>query len=133
MLETARGELAMARGRHAEALGELRKSYETTRDLGSFAFLLGMETLASALAHQGDLDGAIRVLELGPRQKRQAAFHWANNGAFWMRNQLLLARLHRKAGRTADAQRIEADLLKLLAVADADHPILMELERLRKS
>jgi tetratricopeptide (TPR) repeat protein len=133
MLEVARGELAMARGRSAEALGHLRRSQEETRDLGSFGFLLGSETLASALARQGDLDGAIRVLELGPKQKRQAAFHWVNTGAFWMRNQLLLARLYRRAGRDGDAQRVEGDLLKLLAVADADHPFVVELRWLQSS
>jgi hypothetical protein len=71
--------------------------------------------------------------ELGPKQKRQAAFHWANNGAYWMRNQLLLARLHRKAGREADARRIEAEFSKLLVVADPGHQILLERRRLQES
>ena len=132
-LEAARGELAMARGQTAEAIQHLRNSLERTRDFGSFEFLLGMETLASALARQGDLDGAIGVLELGSKQRRQMAYHWVSNGVVWERNQLLLARLYRKAGRTVDAQRIEADLLKLLAAADADHPILLELQRLQSS
>jgi hypothetical protein len=92
-----------------------------------------METLASALAGQGDLDGAIRVLEFLSKQKRQVAFYIVSNGAFWEKNQLLLARLYRKAGRATDAQRIEEELLKLLAVADADHPILLELQRLSKA
>jgi hypothetical protein len=91
-----------------------------------------METLASALARQGDPEGATRVLELGSKQ-RHVAFHWVSNGFIWEKNQFLLARLYRKAGRAADAQRIEADLSKLLAFADADHPILLELQRLQKS
>jgi hypothetical protein len=45
-------------------------------------FLLGMETLASALAGQGDLDGAIGVLEVLSKQKRQVAFYLVSNGAF---------------------------------------------------
>jgi tetratricopeptide (TPR) repeat protein len=133
MPEAARGELAMARGRTAEAIAQLRESQRKTRYLGNASFLLGMETLASALDRRGDLDGAIGVLELGSKQKRQVAFHWVSNGFLWERNQLLLAQLYRKARRTADAQRIEGDLLKLLAVADADHPILLELQRLQKS
>ncbi len=131
--EAASGELSMARGRTSEALDQLRMSQERTRAVGDFELLLGTETLASALARQGDLEGAIRVLELGSKQKRQVAFHWMNNGAYWMRNQLLLARLYRKAGRAADAQKTEADLSNLLAVADADHPILVELRQLAKS
>jgi tetratricopeptide (TPR) repeat protein len=131
-LEAARGELAMARNRTAEAIDQLRKSRESTRVFGRAPFLLGTETLASALVRQGDLEGAIRALELGSRQ-RHVAFHWVSNGALWESNQLLLARLYRKAGRAADAKKVESDLLKLLAVADADHPILLELRRLERS
>ncbi len=131
-LEAARGELAMARGRTAEAIDQLRKSQESTRVFGRAAFLLGMQTLASALARQGDLDGAIRVLELGSTQ-RHVAFHWVSNGVLWEGNQLLLARLYRRAGRMADAQKLETELLNLLALADADHPILLELRRLQSS
>jgi tetratricopeptide (TPR) repeat protein len=127
-LEAVRGELAMARGQTGEAIRQLRKSQERSRFFGSAAFLLGMETLASALANRGNLDNAIGVLEFGSKQKRQVAFYWMSNGVLWERNQLLLARLYRKAGRAADAHRIEAELLKLLAIADADHPILLELQ-----
>jgi predicted Zn-dependent protease len=132
-LEAARGELAMARGRTAEAIHLLRKSQEQPRLMGRVAFWLGLETLASALARRGDLESAIRALEKGSQSKRLAVFHWGSNGAFWERNQLLLARLYRKAGRAPDAQRIEAELLKLLAVADPDHPLLLELQRLQSS
>jgi tetratricopeptide (TPR) repeat protein len=129
-LEAARGELAMARGQTAEAIHQLRESQKRTRVFGRAAFLLGLESLASALARQGDPEGAIRVLELGSKQ-RHVAFHWVSNGFLWTRNQFLLAQLHRKVGRAADAQRIEAELLNLLALADADHPILVELRRLQ--
>jgi tetratricopeptide (TPR) repeat protein len=129
-LEAARGELAMARGQTAEAIHQLKESQKRTRVFGRAAFLLGLESLASALARQGDLEGAIRVLELGSKQ-RHVAFHWVSNGFLWTRNQFLLAQLHRKVGRAADAQRIEAELLNLLALADADHPILVELKRLQ--
>jgi tetratricopeptide (TPR) repeat protein len=131
--EAARGELAMARGRTAEAIALLRESERKTRFLGNATFLLGMETLASALARRGDLGGAIAVLERGSKQRRQVAFHWVSNGFLWERNQLLLARLYRKASRVAEAQRIEAELSRLLALADADHPLLLELGRLQRS
>lgn len=130
-LQAARGELAMARGHTGEAIHQLRESQKRTRVFGRAAFLLGTQTLATALARQGDLEGAIRALERGSTHKKQVAFHWVSTGVLWERNQLLLARLYRQAGRAADAQRIEADLLNLLALADADHPIVVELRRLR--
>jgi tetratricopeptide (TPR) repeat protein len=130
LAEAVRGELAMARGQTAEAIVQLKKSQESTKGFGS-AFFLSMETLASALAHKGDLEGAVRVLEFTSQKKRLGVFNWVSNGPLWIRNHLLLARLYRKAGRAADAQRIEAELLNLLALADADHPILVELRRLQ--
>ncbi|HEY3124769.1 MAG TPA: tetratricopeptide repeat protein, partial [Thermoanaerobaculia bacterium] len=133
MPEAALGELAMARGRTAEAIALLRESQRKTRFLGNASFLLGTETLARGLERRGDLEGAIAVLERGSRQQRQVAFHWVSNGFLWERNQLLLARLYRKANRLVDAQRIEAELLNLLALADADHPLLLELQRLKRS
>ena len=42
------------------------------------------------------------------------------------RNQL--ANLYRSMGRAKEADAIDAELLKLLAVADADHPVLMRLK-----
>ncbi len=41
-----------------------------------------------------------------------------------------LARLYRKSGE-ARAREIEARLLKLLAAADADHPLVLELRSRR--
>jgi hypothetical protein len=40
-----------------------------------------------------------------------------------------LAQLYRQGGQQAEARRVEADLLKLLAHADADHPILRQLQQ----
>ena len=45
-----------------------------------------------------------------------------------MRVQMELAQLYRKVGREEEAQKIEAELLKLLAYADPDHPMLVELK-----
>ena len=45
----------------------------------------------------------------------------------WPRDRAQLARLYRKNGQEAEARAIESHLLKLLAVADADHPLLGEL------
>ena len=45
----------------------------------------------------------------------------------WLRANAQLARLYRKSGEEAKAREIEARLLKLLAAADADHPLVLEL------
>lgn len=45
----------------------------------------------------------------------------------WIRTSAQLARLYRKNGEDAKAQSIEAQLLKLLAAADQDHPVVREL------
>jgi len=49
-------------------------------------------------------------------------------GSLCLRVRFLLAQLYRKVGRGQEAQEIEADLLKLLAYADPDHPILRQLK-----
>jgi hypothetical protein len=86
-----------------------------------------METLASALVQQGNLEGAIGALELASRHKRKAVS--VMNGVYWERNQILLSGLYRKAGLIADAQSLEEELKKSLAVADHDHPILIALRQ----
>ncbi len=45
-----------------------------------------------------------------------------------MKTQLRLAQLYRKVGRHPEADEIEAELLRLLAYADPDHPMLVELK-----
>jgi hypothetical protein len=54
-------------------------------------------------------------------------------GAYWLRNRFALAKLYRGIGRVEDARVVEVELLALLALADADHPILLELQRLPKA
>ena len=51
----------------------------------------------------------------------------------WLRNQFQLARLYREVGRAEDARKIERELVNLLALADPDNPMLLELRRLRIS
>ncbi len=44
-----------------------------------------------------------------------------------MRIEWRRAELYRKVGREEEAQEIEGELLRLLAYADPDHPILFQL------
>jgi hypothetical protein len=46
-----------------------------------------------------------------------------------MKNELRRAELYRSLGREGDAQRVEAELARLLRNADPDFPILRELRR----
>ena len=48
-------------------------------------------------------------------------------GLLWLRIQWQRAQLLRKLGRDAEAREIESELRKLLAYADNDHAILVEL------
>lgn len=45
-----------------------------------------------------------------------------------MRVQLQVAKLYRKLGREEEAKGVKSELLKLLAYAEPDHPILAELK-----
>ena len=47
----------------------------------------------------------------------------------WLRIRAALAKLYRETGRDKDAREVEEDLRKHLAYADADHPILRQLDR----
>lgn len=57
------------------------------------------------------------------------------SGAFkvsiWLKIKLRLAQLCRQMGRDDDAHKIETELLRLLTYADEDHPILVQLRRMR--
>jgi tetratricopeptide (TPR) repeat protein len=125
-LSILRGELALERGRRGEALALLENNLEQveTLDTGRSAFLLGSESLAAILRSNGDLPGAIRVLE------RTSSRRISISEFLWARNRFQLARLYREIGRVGDAERIEDELLNILATADSDHPIVLEIKRL---
>jgi hypothetical protein len=127
------GEIALAHGDFAGAITELEKAMSLDDGRGSRrpGFYLGSESLAAALAKSGDAPRAIEALVRYP--DRRDAVISGNTGAYWLRNRLQLAKLYRSVGRVEDARAVEAELLKLLALADPDHPILLELERSRKS
>ena len=129
-LQIPRGELALARGKVDSGIAELEEGTRRVGVLGGWAFL-GSESLAAALKEKGNLARAVQVLERASEKRSAAAFE--GGGAFWLRSQFQLARLYREVGRAEDARRIEGELLNLLALADADHPMLVELKRLRSS
>lgn len=122
------GELELASGQPAKAISLLEEGTASIRRPRSFTSFLGPEALANAWEEMGNLPKAIEGLELISREKPRGDMAM---GFAWMRDEWQLAQLYRKVGRVQDAERIEAELRKLLAVADPDHPILVQLERSR--
>ena len=129
-LHMLRGEIALSRGHLADAVRELEAGWESQGRFITASFYLGRESLAAILATRGDFSRAIQILERRP-ERREATF--AGGAAYWHRNRLQLAELYRRVGRIEDARTVEAEVAKLLAFADADHPILLELQRLPRS
>ncbi len=131
-LMSMQGELALARGQPAEAIPLLQEGVERIGHQHypvTITFFLASESLARAWELQGNLPSAIQVLEQASQEKTRAGLR---NCAFaWVRGQWRLAQLYRKARREREARKIEADILKPLAYADPDHPILLQLKRLQ--
>lgn len=122
--KTIEGDLALAQGQPAKVLPLLQEGVASLRNSGSITFFLGSESLANAAELSGNLPLAIETLEEASNEKSSAGLlmGWA-----WMRDEWRLAQLYRKMGRKADAEKIETRLLKLLACADSDYPILAKL------
>ena len=125
------GELALARGKTAEAIPLLERSLSSYRSTQGRVtmFFIGSESLARAYTQQGHTSKAIQVLEIASRE-RSGLYKQKHTIIYpWLRIQFALAQMYRRVGRIEDARTVEVDLLKLLAHADADHPILRELQK----
>ena len=128
--QTVLGEIALAQGNLDEAI----RRFEEAARLRDERFdwtgtLLGAEAFARALLQKGQRERAIEVLE----QAQGEFLPFVIAGPYWRRNRLDLAVLYRSVGRVEEARAIEADLLKRLALADPDHPMLLELKRQESS
>jgi tetratricopeptide (TPR) repeat protein len=124
----ARGEISLARGDRRQAIPLLERSSEALRGWPTSYFFLGVESLSRALEQDGDIARSITILEETSQYGRASVF-WGPAPIFWMQNELRRADLYRRAGREADARRVEARLAKLLEQADDDFVILRELTR----
>ena len=126
-------EATLARGSLAESIALFEEGLAQLRLLGDPAYFLGSESLARAYRESGDSRKSIKVLEDASRERKRAyplgravAFG-GMSGYFWIRVQERLAELYRETGREEEAQAIESELRKLLALADSDHPILARI------
>lgn len=128
---TARGELALNRRELPEAIALLEQGVQKTNHTGWPVYFWRAESLARAWQLQGDLAKAVAVLEETSQDKGSAIY--PRSGLLWLRIQWQRAKLYRKVGRDAEAREIEAELRKLLAYADPDHPLLRQLNRSQAS
>jgi DNA-binding winged helix-turn-helix (wHTH) protein/tetratricopeptide (TPR) repeat protein len=116
---------AMAHGNRQDAIAKLRRASVTAFYIDQK--LAAANLLAQALEQSGDLVGAADMLAAATSSRLLPALNlpvWANE------TRLHLARLYRKLGRDADAERIERGLGTLLAGADPDFAAAQELRRL---
>ena len=124
----AQGYIALAEERASDAVSLLEQGLDYSTPARAF---MGLEALVDAQEQLGNRDEAIHLLENFPISPQQAYCHCGSAGMYWMRTRWQLAKLYRQVGRTDDAQAIESELLDLLAFADADHPMLLDLQRLQ--
>ena len=130
-----RGALELARGRPDTAVNLLKESMAIKRSnpppLSSLPGQYTISILVRALEKAGHIDEAIAVLEEAGATRGAIAVN--GSPATWIAGRADLARLYRTTGRSREAEAIEAHLLKLLAVADADFALLRELRARQKT
>ena len=85
---------------------------------------MGEEIAASGRGQEN----LLRVREEATQEPRYSG---SFNVLIWLKMKLRLAQLYRQMGRADDAHKIETELLRLLTYADEDHPILVQLRRMR--
>jgi len=105
----------------------LQTEVDRWRPLGTSAFYLKSLELAEVWDKVGNVSQAIRVLEetvaqpptfMGPPDP---AGHW------WLKAHVELVGAYRRVGRLAEADPLEAEVRRLMAVADPDHPFFRAL------
>jgi len=126
----ARGELALRRGRHAEAIEELRRGIELTRTYMLAERYLAAESLADVLERLNRTDEALAVLEAAAADVPQYA-RTGPSGAFWLRVLGRLSQTYRRMGRISDADVVDRRLQALLALGDASHPLVRQVAQNR--
>ncbi len=122
--EITRGLIATRRGQTEHAITSLRRGIELLRFSGELEYFLGTEALAQIWIDKGRIARATRLLAQASEQRGRAygSPQWA--GAYWIRLSARLVALHRREGRTADAERLSTTLRQVLDGADAQHPAL---------
>lgn len=127
LLASDEGALRVAQGRHKEALGLLEP---LTSGFNPDAMSIwARESAAAAHLASGHQEEAIRVLEQVGSLRTQVVGNYEWRVDDWLRCRVLLVEVYRQAGRHSDAASVEAEVRRLLAVADPGHPLLARLNR----
>jgi tetratricopeptide (TPR) repeat protein len=122
------GDLALGRGDVDTATVRLGGAWPGMT-AGNTVTLMAAEAYAEALERQGRLEKAIEVLEDATRDKVRLYQAMRSSIPNWLRVRARLAADYRASGRPADADKVEAELLRLLALADPDFVLLKQLRR----
>ena len=120
------GMRAVGQHRHREAIRLLQDGLGILLQSNSDSALQIYRALAEAHIAVGGAEAAVTVLEEASRLRGRAA---VTGRGYFIRNQWWLSQLYRDLGRTTEAEAVEAELLRLLAVADSDHYVLRALAR----
>lgn len=88
---------------------------------------IGVDALATSPEQHGERTKAIQVLKQASDARLFESPQAVGHGTFWLRNRAHLARLLRGAGNDSEAYPVEAELRRLLAVADPGNPFLRQL------
>ena len=120
------GEIALAKGQREQAISLLQTAVDSLRsESHPLALFVGWDSLATAYEQQGDSANLLRLLEEATKENE----YRIPEMLFWLKLKLRRAQLYRQMERVEDAQKIETELSRLLAYADEDHPILVQLRR----
>jgi tetratricopeptide (TPR) repeat protein len=134
-----RGILAVSRDNTIEGLkmlGDALSSISLTDSISNLAevYFMGSEILAEAWREQGDLTNAAQVLRAALEKEAFLLIDQSVlTGPLWLKLQAQLSQLYREMGRDEDARKIEDEPRKRLALADPNHPILLQLDRTKES
>jgi hypothetical protein len=124
----ARGEIALARGRIAEAATLLTSAWRRMPP-GSVPAMEAAGSAAEALDRGGDLAAAATELEAATAVSGRLYQGVGSTIQGWVQARAQLMRIYRRLSRHDAAERIEAELAALLVAADPDMAIVRELGR----
>jgi tetratricopeptide (TPR) repeat protein len=125
MPEMAKAYFDLAEGNPEEAIRGFEATIPKIANRNS-RYFLASQSLSEAYRQLGDLEKARLILEEASSQRSQSVA--TGSGAWWLMHQVHLADFYREQGMIPEAQTVEAEVLALLALADADHPLLVKLQ-----
>jgi tetratricopeptide (TPR) repeat protein len=131
-VESARAILLLHEG-HKQAAADLEEAARQLRSSNTSNALYATEALAAFHEENGDLTNAIRVLEEAESVVSRSRKLTRGAGIALLRVRARLAALYRKTGRVKEAEEIERDLRKRLKYADADHPLVVQLNAVQET